>query len=59
MHEPVGDDVEQEAAEELVDRELHDFDAVAVGIVGPRSRERASADDDRVRPYRVSGLVQR
>jgi hypothetical protein len=33
--EAVGDDVEEEATEELVDVEVHDLDAVAVGVVPP------------------------
>ena len=33
--EAVGDDMEQEAAEELVDVERHDLHAILVGIVAP------------------------
>ena len=44
--EAVGDDVEQEAAEELVDLELHDLDAVAVGIVAPAEADAALGEGD-------------
>ena len=34
-HEALGDDVQQEAAEELVGREVHDLHAIGIGVVAP------------------------
>jgi hypothetical protein len=44
--EAVGDDVEEEAAEELVDREGHDLHAVPVGVVAPAKPDGAIGDGD-------------
>lgn len=45
--EAVGHDVQQEAAEELVDREVHDLDAIAIGVVAPPEADRPSASESR------------